>query len=118
MMKRFTVYLLASIIVATLISSCALNILPGDELSESEKMQVIDRAREFISDSKANISNDDKIFVKSNMPKFHVTYVGYKRGVAKIFWRINPSYSIRIIYNGNLLDADCPARMSITRFKL
>lgn len=119
MKNRHFFYLALLVLLPIFFCACAVDILPKDELTEAEKMQVISRARKFIIQvNHFNISPDDKIFVKANMPKFYVKYTGYKRGAAKMVWRINPSYSIRIICNGDLLDKSCPTRMSISRFQM
>lgn len=113
---RKTFYIFTALIVTISMSSCMG--IGNPELSESEKKQVIERARKFIiTVNHLGISVDDKVFVEANQPKFFVIYNGYKSGTAKMVWRINPSYSIRIIFKGDLMDKSIPPRMTISRFK-
>ena len=116
-MKYFN--LLAIIIFSMLLFSCnsIVKITEQDKLTESEKQMVIDRARKFVAlVNHLNISPEDKKFVKNNPPKFFVEYFGHKNGVAKIRWKLNPSYLIKITCKGDLLDKSSPIRITVSRF--
>jgi hypothetical protein len=90
----------------------------SNELSEREQCALIERARKFvITTNHLNITPDDKRFVKNELPRLFIDYTGYKRGIAKMVWRINPSYSIRIICKEDLTDKSGLIRLTVSRFK-
>ena len=116
-MKHFG--LIGAILLSMLLFSCnsITEITERDKLTEWEKQVVIDRARKFIIlVNHLNISPEDKRFVKNNPPKLFVEYSGYKTGVAKMRWKLTPSYQIKITCDGDLLDKSCPIRMTLSRF--
>ena len=117
-MKFFGV--LFAVVFFIVLTSCSLlrEITDNDKLSKAEYQQILNRARKFISMIKhLPISEEDKLFVQEHLPKVHIRYTGYKQGIAKMVWKINPSYSIRIISKGDLLDKNCPTRLTVSRFK-
>ena len=90
----------------------------SNELSESETSELIERARLYITKAKKlNITPADKRFVQNKLPRVFIDYTGYKSGSAKMVWRINPSYSIRIIFTGDLTDKKGEIRLTVSRFK-
>lgn len=109
-------YFFSIMVITSLMTSC-LGMMTA-ELTDAEKSRLIEKGRKFvITVNHLGISSDDKIFVKTNTPKLSLQYNGYKSGTAKMVWKINPSYSIRVICKGDLLDTSCPIRLSVTRFE-
>lgn len=111
--------LIAIVVLSMSLCSCnsITEITGGDKLTDWEKQELVDRARKFIVlINHLNISPEDKRFVKNNPPKVFIKYSGYKTGVARIRWKLNLSYLIKITCEGDLRDKACPIRMTISRF--
>ena len=90
------------------------------KLSPEEYQQLLRKARAFVAVAPklklTPISNEDKRFIYTHEPKFHIEYYGYKSGVFKLIWTINPGYAVRIIGKGKFLDDSCKFRMTVSRF--
>ncbi|MBN1864052.1 MAG: hypothetical protein JW808_04060 [Victivallales bacterium] len=92
--------------------------MPDDKLTEDEQQQVIERTRGFLNKTPSfRLSEEDKGFINTNMPKFHVDYTGRKYGHASLIWSISPTFSIRVVYSGDILEKNCLPRVTISRFK-
>lgn len=112
--------LIYSLSLLCLLTACSTvsEITGSDKLTDSEYQQILARCRKYIQMvNHLHVSNEDKLFVQENPPKQYVEYTGHKQGTMKLLWKINPSYSIRIIINGDLLDEKCPTRMTVSRFQ-
>lgn len=112
--------LFLSVIFVLSLTSCQSTgeITDRDKLTEAESQIVLARARKYIQMvNHLRIGKEEKSFVQENLPKCHIEYSGYKQGTAKMIWKINPSYSIKVTSKGDLLDKNCPTRMTISRFK-
>ncbi len=100
-------------------SGCSMkDLLPADKLTDAEVCQVVEKARAFLTLAEnLRLSEEDKAFINANMPKFHVDYTGRKCGHASLIWSISPSFSIRVVYSGDILDKKCIPKVTVSRFK-
>jgi len=117
-MKFFVI--IFTVLFSMFLTSCnsVREITVSDELTKTEYQQLLARARKYIQMvNHLRISKEDKLFVQENLPKSYIQYTGYKQGMSKMLWKINPSYSIRIINKGDLMDEKCLTRLTVSRFK-
>jgi hypothetical protein len=97
-------------------TSCNSSNIGNYELTQNEKSKLIEHARKFIYTVKLkNISKEDRLFVKNNKPKVHIQYSGKKQGEAKVFWKINETFALRIICTGDLLDKSVNTRLTVMK---
>ncbi len=131
-MKIYKLFI-AVLILFSAVSCTTMNeITENDKLTEEEYQQLLKKCRLFVMSAPhmkyRPLSKNDKIYIKTHLPKFNPRYFGHKSGTFKMSWtRKQPqhgwstwgestAFSVRVYGKGEFLDPSCRLRMSVLKF--